>query len=125
MSGDSSQEKTEEPSSRKLKKAREKGQVPRSNDVSSALTMLFVILYFLSGMALDRRSSSRRCSTLYLELYTMPFPQALDVGFKTLLESALYSIAIPFAMLTVIAGILGNIIQFGFIFSFDPNHSTP
>lgn len=119
MSGDSSQEKTEEPSSRKLKKAREKGQVPRSNDVSSALTMLFVILYFFLAWhwIVDK---FKEMFDIVPRLYTMPFPQALDVGFKTMLESALYSIAIPFAMMTVISGILGNIIQFGFVFSFEP-----
>ncbi|WMP16353.1 EscU/YscU/HrcU family type III secretion system export apparatus switch protein [Thiothrix lacustris] len=119
MSEDSSQEKTEEPSSRKLKKAREKGQVARSNDVSSALTMLFVILYFFAAWDWIVAKFMEMFDIIPM-LYTMPFPQALEVGFKAILENTLYSIAIPFAMMTVISGILANIIQIGFVFSFEP-----
>ncbi|OQX07561.1 MAG: type III secretion system protein [Thiothrix lacustris] len=119
MSGDSSQEKTEEPSARKLKKAREKGQIARSNDIAAALTLLFTLLYFF--LAWDWIVAQfMEMFDIVPKLYTMPFPQAIEVGFKTMLEGALYGIAIPFAMLTVIAGILGNVVQFGFIFSFDP-----
>ena len=119
MSEDSSQEKTEEPSSRKLKKAHEKGQVARSNDVSAALTMLFVVLYFFAAWDWVF-AKFMEMFDIIPRLYTMPFPQALDLGFKAVMENALYSIAIPFAMMTVISGILGSIIQTGFVFSFDP-----
>ncbi|WP_374212362.1 EscU/YscU/HrcU family type III secretion system export apparatus switch protein [Thiothrix subterranea] len=119
MSGDSSQEKTEQPSSRKLEKARKQGQVARSNDVSSALIMLFTVLYFM--LAWDWIVDQfKEMFSIVPRLYTMPFPQAVEVGFKTMLESALYGIALPFAMITVVAGILGNIVQFGFVFSFEP-----
>lgn len=119
MSEDSSQEKTEQPSSRKLEKAREKGQVARSNDVGSALIMLFTVLYFL--LAWDWIVAQlQEMFSVIPRLYTLPFPQAVEIGFKALLENALYGIALPFAMLTVVAGILGNIVQFGFVFSFEP-----
>ncbi len=119
MSGDSSQEKTEQPSSRKLKKAREQGQVARSNDVSSALIMLFTVLYFM--LAWDWiMDQFKEMFSIVPRLYTMPFPQAVEIGFKAMFESAMYGIAVPFAMITVVAGILGNMVQFGFVFSFDP-----
>ena len=41
MSEDSSQEKTEEASSRKLEKAREEGQIPRSRDLTTSAVLLF------------------------------------------------------------------------------------
>ncbi len=118
MSEDSSQEKTEEPSSRKLEKAREKGQVARSNDVASALIMLFTVVYFMVAWnwILDQ---FKEMFDIVPRLYVMPFAQAVEVGFKTMLENALYGIALPFAMMTVVAGILGNIVQFGFVFSFE------
>ncbi|OQX15855.1 MAG: type III secretion system protein [Thiothrix lacustris] len=118
MSEDSSQEKTEQPSSRKLEKAREKGQVARSNDVPSALIMLFTVVYFMVAWnwIVDQ---FKEMFDIVPRLYVMPFAQAVEVGFKTMLESALYGIALPFAMLTVVAGILGNIVQFGFVFSFE------
>ncbi len=118
MSGDSSQEKTEQPTHRKLEKAREKGQVARSNDVSSALIMLFTLLYFF--LAWDWIVATfMEMFDIVPRLYTMPFPQAIEIGFKAIMENALYSIALPFAMITVVAGILGNIMQFGFVFSFE------
>lgn len=118
MSGDSSQEKTEQPTHRKLEKAREKGQVARSNDVSSALIMLFTVLYFF--VAWDWIVAKfMEMFDIVPRLYTMPFPQAVEIGFKAIMENALYSIAVPFAMITVVAGILGNIVQFGFVFSLE------
>jgi type III secretion protein U len=124
MSGDSSQEKTEQPSSRKLEKAREKGQVARSNDIASALIMLFTTLYFF--LAWDWIVAQfMEMFDIVPRLYTMAFPQALEIGFKTMLENALFTIAVPYAMITVVAGILGNIVQFGFVFSFDPIIPSP
>lgn len=124
MSGDSSQEKTEQPSSRKLEKAREKGQVARSNDIASALIMLFTTLYFF--LAWDWIVAQfMEMFDIVPRLYSMAFPQALEIGFKTMLENALFTIAVPYAMITVVAGILGNIVQFGFVFSFDPIIPSP
>ena len=41
---DSSQEKTEEPSSRRLEKAREEGQVPRSRDLTTTAVLLLAVI---------------------------------------------------------------------------------
>src|SRR5690554_1851783 len=38
---DSSQEKTEEPTSRKIEKAREEGQIPRSKELNTSAVLLF------------------------------------------------------------------------------------
>jgi type III secretion protein U len=118
MSGDSSQEKTEQPTSRKLEKAREKGQVARSNDIPSALILLFTVLYFWLawGWIVEQ---FKEMFDIVPRLYTMPFPQALEVGVKTIIDRAMWSIAVPFAMIGLVAGILGNIIQFGVVFSIE------
>jgi len=42
--GDSSQEKTEEPTARKLEKAREDGQIPRSKELSTSLILIVGVL---------------------------------------------------------------------------------
>lgn len=42
--GDSSQEKTEEPSARRLEKAREEGQVPRSRDLTTSAVLLLAVV---------------------------------------------------------------------------------
>jgi len=47
MAEDSSAEKTEQPTARKLEKAREDGQVPRSKELSMAIIMVVSSAYFL------------------------------------------------------------------------------
>lgn len=48
MSGSSSEEKTEQPSAKKLLEARKKGQVPKSTDLSGALSLLAGLLSFIA-----------------------------------------------------------------------------
>ena len=47
MSEDSSQEKTEQPTAKKLEKSREDGQVPRSKDMSMAIIMVLGSAFLL------------------------------------------------------------------------------
>lgn len=53
---DSSQEKTEEPSARKLEKAREEGQIPRSRDLTTTAILLAgtLGLYIFAGFMTDK-----------------------------------------------------------------------
>lgn len=44
---ENSQEKTEQPSAKRLKEARKKGQVARSRDFNTTVTLLFTALGFL------------------------------------------------------------------------------
>lgn len=119
MSQDSSQEKTEQATPRKLEKARERGQVPRSNDLPSALVMLFTVLYIWLAWSWIQDQLKE---ILYAipQLYEMEFQQALQLGFNHIVLRMMYILVIPFAMIAAVAGILGNIVQFGFVFSIDP-----
>lgn len=119
MSEDSSQEKTEQPTSRKLEKARERGQVARSNDVPAALILLLTVLYFWLAWGWIVQHF-KDMFTVVPRLYTMPFPQALQTGVLTILDHTLWAIAVPFAMIALVGGILGNVIQFGILFAIDP-----
>ena len=47
MSEDSSQEKTEQPTAKKLEKSREDGQVPRSKELSMAIMMVLGSAFLL------------------------------------------------------------------------------
>lgn len=49
MSDDSDQEKTEQPTEKKLRESREKGEVPRSRDLSGALVVLAGVAALMSG----------------------------------------------------------------------------
>lgn len=116
---ESSSEKSEKATPKKLREARKKAQVPRSNDLPSAMILLFATLYLWLTWDWTVEQFKQMFTTIPL-LINMEFHQALQTGMKTLLVDALFGMAIPFSMFLVIAGILGNIIQFGFVFSFDP-----
>ncbi|MDW2983375.1 flagellar biosynthesis protein FlhB [Rhodanobacter sp. KK11] len=49
MSDDSDQEKTEQPTEKKLRESREKGEVPRSRDLSGAMVVLAGVAALMSG----------------------------------------------------------------------------
>jgi flagellar biosynthesis protein FlhB len=49
VSDDSDQEKTEEPSEKKLRESREKGEVPRSRDLSGAIVVLAGVAALMNG----------------------------------------------------------------------------
>lgn len=119
MSGDSSQEKTEQPTARKLEEARKHGQVAHSQDIPSAFILLFVLLYFL--VAWDWvLEHFKAMFEVVPRLYTLPFLQAMQLGLATILEHTLWAIAVPFALIALVGGVLGNLIQFGFLLSIHP-----
>lgn len=117
MSG-SSGEKTEEPTPKKLRDAREKGQVANSKEVVSAFVVITVALYFLFGFdyIMDNAEALLVAPTLF---YTQPFEQAV-VNTANVLWDKFVSLSIPIVAMAAIAGIAGNYIQIGAIFSFEP-----
>tara|TARA_E500000178_G_scaffold349863_1_gene407639 strand:- start:15563 stop:16723 length:1161 start_codon:yes stop_codon:yes gene_type:complete len=115
---DDSQEKTEEPTERKISKAREEGQIARSQEVAIAASVIIVAAYlFVFGTQIFSRLSD-----VMIDLYT--FDAAL-LSDQNLILTALYVsierglVAIlplmAFALLTVLAfsGLVG-----GYNFSF-------
>ncbi len=118
MSGDSSQEKTEKATPRKLDKAREKGQVARSNDIPSIFVLVtaFVYIWFTWDWTVKKLQDF---FTIIPQLYTLEFHKALQIGLKTIVYDGLFTIAIPFSMATLLAGLIGNVAQFGFLLSFE------
>ena len=57
---DEGQEKTEEPTARRLSKAREEGQIARSTEITIAASVISVAIYiFLFGGSLPARSRVR------------------------------------------------------------------
>jgi flagellar biosynthetic protein FlhB len=80
------QEKTEDPSTRKLEQAREKGQVARSRELGSVVVMMFgaMGLIFFGGMLLDA------CREVFQLNFDVDREALMDpdVGMHKLLESA-------------------------------------
>ncbi len=114
----SSGEKTEQPTPKKVKDARQKGQVAQSKDVSST-GMLIVVMAFLFIGAGWINDTLRKLIILPGELASEPFEEALP---KMLYATghAIFIICIPLAMLVLVFGIFINYIQIGPLFVFEP-----
>ena len=113
MSGD----KTEQPTAKKLRDARKKGQVPNSKElVSSALILAFLgLLVGLAGSLVQRFQSLISMPVPFL---SADFPSAAD----TLLAAYAREIAAmtaPFLLLVVVVAIAANTGQFGLLLAAD------
>lgn len=114
---DSSQEKTEEASPRKLEKAREEGQVPRSRDLTSTAVLLIasVGIYVFGGfmgnkiVGLTRENFTLNRATIY-------DPNAMIAHLVSAIYDGLVSIA-PLMILLLIASIVGPIALGGWNYS--------
>lgn len=110
--------RTEEPSEYKLEKARKEGRVAKSQEISGALVLLFcvVTLVFLGRWLFYQ----------FIEILNFYFGLASTADVRNpALVAAFYNVfvkcVIPIGLISVVAGIAGNIIQTkGFIFSLKP-----
>lgn len=111
-------EKTEKPTPKRLKDAREKGQVAKSKEIATCAVIvgLFAYLWGFFEKYLQRLQ--------YLVLspaqhYREPFDQAMNAGFRDgFQEFALLSL--PIALLAAVIAVLAYLIQIGFLVAFEP-----
>lgn len=123
MSTESKDSKTEKPTPHRLREVRKKGQVPKSKEVPSALILLFAAIYFWVGWD-SVLESLKELMGMPAIIYQMEFPRAIATMWEYTRDHLVYPIVLPFAVLMMFAGILGNILQFGIIFSFEPIKPT-
>lgn len=110
-------EKTEDPSDTKLEEARKKGDVPKSTEVPTLilLAMSVLIVIVLSGPLANMTADA--VLNYFRGAGTMPTdPKALHHLAIDLTLAVLLVLAAPFLVL-LSAGILGNVLQTGLIFS--------
>lgn len=123
--------KTEEPSGKRLADAREKGQVPKSQEFSH----LFVLGASLVLILMILPWSFGRISASLTPFVEQPHAIQLDGGalelvFVDLATIVLISVAVPLIVL-VIAGVMASVVQVGFLitteklFQFDLNRLNP
>ncbi len=118
MSEQDKDRKTEKPTPRRLRQLREKGQIPRSQEVVSGILMLVIFLYLWFSWDLQ----FQRLQAL-IQVPATFYGIAFDEALERLLERAakdFFLLVSPFVLLILVAGILANGLQFGFIFSVDP-----
>ncbi len=112
---ESSGEKTEEPTQKKLRDARKKGQVSKSNDVVGACVLAALFFYFSASWT---SNVQKICENLIIA------PRFYDLGFRDGMIEICYScfitlaaVALPFVFVAMIAAIIGNVIQIGILFA--------
>lgn len=113
------QEKTEEPTSKKIEDARKDGNVPKSQDAVAVVTLLVAVVatLFMLGFMGERITNLYRYYQSFIGI-EMNFRVIQLVMMKTIFEILL--ILAPIVLSIMVAGILGNVMQFGFIFTTKP-----
>lgn len=113
------QEKTEEPTPKKIEDARKEGNVPKSQDMSGLFTLFIAILGFLMlfGFITEHFFNLYR---YYYSLFTQEFNRELifEITFITMREVLI--MVVPLAMLVAVAGVGAGFAQFGFLFTTKP-----
>lgn len=110
-------EKTEQPTSKKIRDARKKGQVAKSQEVSSTSVVLAVFLYIWLGWDFIRSNLEEMLSAP-LHVMNDPFRHALGNVVGTV-ATKFVLLSFPLLLLVAVAGIVGNMMQIGVLFSFE------
>jgi flagellar biosynthetic protein FlhB len=110
--------RTEPPSERRRREERSQGNVPKSQELSSTIVMLgaVVVLYFF-GNKIFMNSGMMIRKYFMLSLGQENFEmESLRILLKQATYDALY-LLMPILAICFVLAILGNIVQFGFLFS--------
>jgi len=118
MAEESFQEKTEKPTPKKIADARKKGTVAQSREIPSAIILLTALgFFFFSGSWMFSSMSEFMGGMLRnigsFRIHDITTASTLSI---IILKNVL-SIILPFMLAVVVAGIVANIVQIGFLFS--------
>lgn len=113
-------EKTEEPTYKRRKDAREKGHVNRSMEINNAASILGImfLLFLLGGMVFD---GFRGMFSLFFEtLFLQPVGE-LDISFVTReVTMQFFRLTGPVLLVAVVVGFMASVLQTGFLFTSHP-----
>lgn len=110
-------DKTEQPTPKKLRDARQKGQVAKSKEIASASTLV-TVLFLLWALFPSYLEEFKELICLPTRFYGVSF----DVALQPVLTAIFYKvvfISIPIVMAAMIVGIFANLFQTGVLFSFE------
>ena len=121
MAGGSDQEKTEQPTQKRLQEARNKGQVAQSKEVSSALILLTSICVFFFAGSWMFWSLSGFMRGVFQNLGTFRLHDISTVSaFLLEIFEQTFLILMPLMLAVFVMGIAANIFQIGFLFTSKP-----
>jgi len=111
-------EKTEKATPKKRLDARKKGQVLKSQDVTSAVVLLSIFTYLLfAGSSIRDRLLIflRETFTHTIAVDTITIPSVMNLLKDTLIEMAI--ILLPIMVIAMVAAVAANFFQFGLLFT--------
>ncbi len=110
------QEKTEEPTPKKIEDARKEGNVPKSQDTSGVIT-LFVAILSLLMLFPYMADHVFTLFKYYFSLIGTPLDKAfmIEIAIVTIREFLL--VVMPLAIAVAISGVIAALAQFGFLFT--------
>ena len=115
---ESAQEKTEEPTAQKLRKAREDGEVPRSIELPAAVIVIgAMLILFLTGGWLIQRMTTVFAQGFVFDRQLIEKPLLLPAHFGEHLLAA-FVLMLPIIVFTLIAAVVASVMTGGFLFSF-------
>ncbi|MBO4311683.1 MAG: type III secretion system export apparatus subunit SctU [Desulfovibrionaceae bacterium] len=109
-------EKTEQPTPKRIREAREKGDVCKSQDIAPALTVLALALY-LAVEARDIFETLKAMLVLPMELFTLPFDEAMAHAVPLVLRSAVL-LVLPAVVIVMTVALVSMLAQVGVLFAF-------
>ncbi|WP_456415176.1 flagellar biosynthesis protein FlhB [Thiolapillus sp.] len=115
--GNNGEERTEQPTPKRLREAKEKGQVPRSRELNSTIVLMVsaVGLMLLGGVLVEDLAMIMR-DAFVIERDKVMDPAALVQQFGAVIGKALWILS-PFLALLVLAAMSGPVSMGGFSFS--------
>jgi flagellar biosynthetic protein FlhB len=117
MAEDHYQEKTEPATSRRREEARQKGQIPRSKEISFASIILgFIVFSYVSGGWMVMQVANILQETLSAGFKVNFNEENIFLLFVILLQKFLFIMA-PIAITFVVMAIIANVLQGGIVFS--------
>jgi type III secretion protein U len=116
----STQAKTEQPTQKRLRDLRKKGQVAKSRDIPSTAVMVAALIYFtVAGSTLMDGLNEFLGRAAGMDFRTIDDPGALSVWVNKILVDATL-LVLPLMLILIAMGMLSAFIQVGASFSMDP-----
>ena len=114
---DSDQDKTEEPTARKLRKAKEEGQVARSIELPAAAVVIgsFLLILMMGGWLMTRLADLFAGSFMF-NTKTLAKPELLPVALGDSLQQA-FVLFIPLILLTILLAVVASGLTGGYFIS--------
>jgi flagellar biosynthetic protein FlhB len=118
--GDSDEDKTEEPSSQRLEDMRKEGQVSQSKELTALMVLLATLaaLYGLGPSLAEDFLDFMRRMFVEASVADLTTERAGALLMMCLIQSG--KMVLPIAAAGFLAGVLGSVVQFGFLFTWTP-----